>query len=219
MKTRHTLIAILLIIVLVVCSGCSNNQADHYDDSTTTEENIPEDLRPEIRLSDYALEWRISQVENFRIAYPYVSTVAFDEETRKMLEAIPEKLKIYQNTFNVEIKSPTEETDLLLIAAVSDDVSNRLKVAQRADCPDELIVKIAAEEPDPLVRSNAIGNILDRRDFPVEYLVELAKSEYSNSRYAAVVHDNRTTDVIAILIEDPVPLVRDEAQLALGIPT
>lgn len=228
-RTKIIRTFLLLLSLSLLLSACSGNRTEHENTNTdpTTKEyvntdaypylkNIQEDMLPKIPMSDYAMNWRIEHVSSYRIGYPYVSIVAFDEETAEFLKLIPELFEEYKDNFYVEIREPSPDTDLLMAAAISDDPCNRLKVAQNPDCPDELIAKIASDDPDIVVRGDAIGNILDRRDFPVEHLLTLAHSDYPNVRLAALVHDNRTPEIIQMLLEDPDPAVRREANFALG---
>ena len=92
---------------------------------------------------------------------------------------------------SVEFENPSELTEMLVTAALSDSKYDRHSVAGRSDCPTELLIKIAKDEPDSVVRFRALGNLLCR-DLTEEELLDMVSSEYSKTRLMAVMHHNRT---------------------------
>lgn len=208
--SKKLLIALLVALMCTtVFTGCGVGNSDETAAQTQTQTTVYVDNRSEAeKFYDEALQ-------SFQNAYPYVSIVAFDEKTRKELDAIPEKLKIYQETFDVELED-TEKNSMLIEAALSNDHSERLAVAQRSDCPDELIVKIAKQDPDMVIRFDALGNIISRDEFPAELLGELAKSEYPNSRLIAIMHPNCDYAVVESLVNDPDEMVSRQVAIEIG---
>lgn len=163
-----------------------------------------------------AEKWRDTAIDDFKNELPYVSIVAFDDETRAELDAIPEKFVIYKDNFNVEFENPSDFTEMLVTAALSDSKYDRHVVAGRADCPIELLVKIAKDEPDSVVRFRASGNLLSRDDLSEEFLIELANSEYADARLTAIMHKNCSPNVVSMLVNDADSQVKEEANKKLS---
>lgn len=217
MKKRviSIILLVLTLLLAVITTACS---ADH---SKTTEPQQHGKLKaweipPTIILTDEALEWREDFLYEYYMAYPYVSIVPFTEEMQAELDAVPAKFEEYKKNFHVEIKNPSDLTNLLLTAAISDSAYDRLDAANHAECPDELLLYIAMNEPDRVVRFRALGNILARDDFPVEYLEEMATCENDYTRWASMLHNNRSLKVIELLMNDPVELIANEVNFAIG---
>lgn len=201
----------LLILALIVSSfftlsACGNQ--------SPTEENSS--FEQEIDNRSDAERWRDDAIREFELELPYVSIIPFDEETRKEIEAIPEKFIAYKENFNVEFENPSDFTEMLVTAALSDSEYDRHTVAGRKDCPIELLLKIAKDEPDMVVRFRASGNLFSRDDVSEEVLLELAKSEYVGARLTAIMHKNCTTKVVSMLVNDTDAMVKAEVNKKLS---
>ena len=196
----------LMLLSIISLTGC-NKQSPPEENNNPTE---VVDYRSEAEI------WRDVAIDEFQKALPYVSIVAFDDETRAELDAIPEKFIIYKENFNVEFENPSDFTEMLVAGALSDSKYDRHVVAGRTDCPIELLVKIAKDEPDSVVRFRAAGNLLSRNDLPEKFLIELTNSEYTDARLTAVMHQNCTPKVVSELIDDSDPQVRAEANKKLS---
>ena len=197
----------LALMLLTILSFTACNQQ-----APTVEDNNP----IQIDTRSDAEKWRDTAIDDFKNELPYVSIVAFDDDTRAELDAIPEKFLIYRENFNVEFENPSDFTEMLVEAALSDSQYDRHVVAGRSDCPIELLVKIAKDEPDRVVRFRASGNLLSRDDLPEKFLIELTNSEYADARLTAVMHQNCTPKVLTNLINDPDTQVREEANKKLS---
>lgn len=205
--TLFALSLALMLLTIMSFTACSQKlcSTEKNSDSIQTVDNRSD-----------AEKWRDAAIDEYKNEFPYVSIVAFDEETQAELDAIPEKFIIYKENFNVKFENPTELTEMLSVAALSDSKYDRHVVAGRSDCPIELLVKVAKDEPDGVVRFRAEGNLLSRDDLSEKFLLELTDSEYADARLTAVMHQNCTPKVVAKLINDSDMQVREEANKKLA---
>ena len=202
MKKTSTLLVIMLAVLAIGFTACSRT-SEPSDKSTTAA----------VDTRTYWEKYRDDAIATY--SYPYVSIIAFDKETKAELDAIPERLKVYQETFDLtieDIKNPNEKTEMFLTAAVSDDKYVRDEVASNDECPVEILAKIAKDEPDMVVRCSALGNLLARDDLPVEFVEKMATSPYYTTRIMALLHPCVTYEIITMLTDDPDPRVRDEVR-------
>lgn len=208
---KKVLIGLLAVVNIMSFAACNRQ----YNPLET--ENI-EITPPPLDYRTAAERWYDTALQQYNEQLPYVSIVPTDEQTRQELEAIPEKFEEYKENFDVEFENADDFTDMLVTGALSDSAYDRHAVAGRTDCPVELLVKIARDDPDRVVRYRAQGNILSKDEMDEEYLLDLAASEYADARLTAIMHTARTAEVISTLVDDPDTDVSKQANEALQQP-